>query len=298
MDRFEAFTAFVAVAENGSFVGAARQLGQTPVKVTRSIAWLEDHLGAPLFHRSTRHVAVSREGQALLERVRSLLHDVREAEQVVMGSSVQPQGELQITAPVMFGRLHVIPVVTSLIAKHPDLDAKMLLFDRNVRLIEEGIDVAVRIGHLSDSSMLATRLGSVDQVLVASPDYLAKHGIPRKAEDLAQHQCIGGSGVRLDNVWRFGTDGKDRVQLAPRLTINDVAATIAAACDGAGIANVLSYQVADQLRSGALVPVMEDRMPEPLPLHVIYPPSRGGNLAVRAFIAAMQERAVQEGWRD
>jgi DNA-binding transcriptional LysR family regulator len=298
MDRFEALTVFVAVADHSSFSGAARALGQSPAKVTRAIAALEAHLGVTLFHRSTRSVALSHEGAALLERARGLLSDLREAEHLVMGRGAAPQGELHITAPMMFGRLHVLPAVAGLLADHDGLSVRMMLIDRNVRIVEEGIDVAVRIGALPDSSLMTIRLGSVRQSLVASPEYLARHGTPRVVGDLPGHDCIGGSGIRFDNVWRFGRDGKVRLEIAPRLTINDVATAIAAAKAGAGIANVLSYQVADELRCGQLVNLLEDQVPPALPIQLLYHASRASMPGVRAFIEAMRRWSVQEAWRE
>jgi len=298
VDRIEAYSAFVAVADARSFVGAARALGQSPVKVTRLVAALENHLGVPLFNRSTRSVTITSEGAALLDRARALLANLREAEQLVMGSTSEPQGEIHITAPVMFGRLHVLPVVADLLSRHDGISVRMMLVDRNIRIVEEGIDVAVRIGHLADSSLMMARLGSVGQTLVASPDYLARRGTPRVLADLARHDCIGGSGIRHDNVWRFGRNSKDRFELAPRLSLNDVASAIAAAEEGAGIANVLSYQVQKQVQSGQLVSLLQDMMPGPLPVQLLFARSRSANLAVRAFIAAMRERAARENWGD
>lgn len=293
MDRFEALSVFVAVADHHSFSGAARMLGQSPAKVTRAIAGLEAHLGVTLFHRSTRSVALSHEGAALLERARGLLSDLREAEHLVMGGASAPQGELRVTAPVMFGRLHVLPVVADLLAEHDGLSARMMLIDRNVRIVEEGLDVAVRIGALSDSSLMTVRLGSVGQSIVASPAYLERRGVPQAVSDLAHHDCIGGSGVRFDNVWRFGREGKVRMEFVPRLTANDVATSIAAAKAGAGIANVLSYQVADELKGGTLVSLLADQMPSPMPVQLLYHASRAAMPSVRAFIEAMRRRAAE-----
>ena len=298
MDRFEALSVFVAVADHHSFSGAARMLGQSPAKVTRAIAGLEAHLGVTLFHRSTRSVALSHEGAALLERARGLLSDLREAEHLVMGGASAPQGELRVTAPVMFGRLHVLPVVADLLAEYDGLSARMMLIDRNVRIVEEGLDVAVRIGALSDSSLMTVRLGSVGQSIVASPAYLERRGVPQAVSDLADHDCIGGSGVRFDNVWRFGSEGKVRMEFVPRLTANDVATSIAAAKAGAGIANVLSYQVAEELKGGTLVSLLADQMPSPMPVQLLYHASRAAMPSVRAFIEAMRRRAAEEAWRE
>ncbi len=298
MDRFEALDAFVSVADHKSFSGAARALGQSPAKVTRAIAALETHLGVSLFHRSTRSVALSHEGAALLEKTRGLLSDLREVEHLVMGGAANPKGELLITAPVVFGRLLILPAVADLLKEHSELSARMMLIDRNVRIVEEGIDVAVRIGELADSSLMRVKLGTVRQMLVASPEYIARRGTPQAAGELARHDCLGGSGIRYDNVWRFGPQGKTRVTITPRLALNDVAAGIAAAEAGCGILNVLSYQVADLLRAGRLVSLLETDMPPPLPVQLLYHASRAAMPAVHLFIKTMRQKAAQKSWQD
>ncbi|MCT2401555.1 LysR family transcriptional regulator [Novosphingobium mangrovi (ex Huang et al. 2023)] len=298
MDRFEALSAFVAVADHRSFTAAARALGISPAKATRTVAALEAHLGVSLFHRSTRSVSLSHEGAALLERARGLLSDLRDAEHLVMGGASAPQGELHVTAPVMFGRLHVLPVIARLLAEHGGLSARMMLIDRNVRIVEEGIDVAVRIGELTDSSLMTVRLGKVRQTLVASPDYLERRGTPRSPADLVHHECIGGTGVRYDKAWRFAPNGETRIPYTPRLTVDHVSAKIAAAEAGVGIANVLSYQVAEQLRSGQLVRLLADDMPLPVPVQLLYHSSRAAMPAVRAFIDGMRMEARQGAWES
>ena len=230
MDRFEMMSAFVAVAERKGFAAAARALGTSPPVITRAVAALERHLGVTLFQRSTRAVSLTDEGAAFLDRARQILTDLREAEQILRGGRSVPRGQLYVTAPVMFGRLHVLPVVSALLAKHEGMNARMMLIDRNVRIVEEGIDVAVRIGALADSALRTLSLGSVQQTIVASPAYLAKHGIPRKPADLGDHHCIVGTGPRLGGAWPFGTKEKQEkaiVDVAVRLTIDTVDATLA-----------------------------------------------------------------------
>lgn len=297
MDRFEALTAFVAVADEGSFAGAARSMNQSPASVTRAIAGLEAHLGVSLFHRSTRVVALSHEGAALLERARPLIADMREAEHLLMGGAAVPRGEIHITTPVMFGRLHVLPVVARLLAEHDGLSARMMLIDRNVRIIEEGVDVAVRIGHLDDSSLMAVKIGSVRQLIVASPAYLAKRGTPRNITDLAKHDSIAGAGIRFQNVWRFGPRGEKTVTMKPRFSLNSIEGTVAAAEAGAGVANVLSYQVASALEKGCLVSLIEEEIPPPLPVQLLYHASRAAMPSVRLFIDSMKEKARTGSWR-
>ncbi|MBT0668937.1 LysR family transcriptional regulator [Novosphingobium profundi] len=296
MDRFESLSAFVAVAEQRGFAAAARTLGRSPPAITRAVAALERHLGVTLFHRSTRAVALTADGAAFLDRARRILTELREAEQIVMGGRSMPRGQLYVTAPVVFGRLHVLPVINAMLVRHAGLSARMMLLDRNVRIVEEGIDVAVRIGALSESTLRAVKIGSVRQTIVASAAYLAKHGVPSVPADLNTHRCVVGSGVRVSGAWPFGARGGDMVEVIPRLTVNSIDATIAAAEAGIGLANVLSYQSAAHIASGALVEVLADHAPPPMPVSLLYDPGRAVMPAVRAFIGAMQEQARQNVW--
>ena len=296
MDRFETLTAFVAVADQRGFAAAARALGTAPPAITRAVAALERHLGVTLFHRSTRAVSLTDDGAAFLDRARRILAELREAEQIVMGGRSAPRGQLFVTAPVMFGRLHVLPAISALLDAHEGLNVRMLLLDRNVRIVEEGIDVAVRIGALADSALRAVTIGSVRQTIVASPDYLARSGVPAAPADLGRHRCMTGSGPRVGNVWLFGSKGDIQVQLAPRLIVNTVDATITAAEAGLGLANLLSYQSAGPIKAGRLVPVLEDYAPAPMPVSLLYDAGRAAMPAVRAFIDAMRERAQSGAW--
>jgi DNA-binding transcriptional LysR family regulator len=296
MDRFDTMSAFVAVAERRGFAAAARALGTSPPVITRAVAALERHLGVTLFQRSTRAVSLTDEGAAFLDRARQILTDLREAEQILRGGRSAPRGQLYVTAPVMFGRLHVLPVVSGLLAKHDELTARMMLLDRNVRIIEEGIDVAVRIGALADSALRTLRLGSVQQTIVASPAYLAKNGTPDDPADLRDHHCIVGSGPRAGGAWPFGPKGKAVVDVAPRLTLDTVDATLAAAEAGIGLANVLSYQSAEAIGSGRLVRVLGEHTPPAMPVSLIYDAGRAAMPSVRLFIEAMRERARHGAW--
>ena len=298
MDRFEGLSAFVAVAERRSFAAAARALDVPPAAVSRAVAALELHLGVTLFRRSTRAVSLTDEGAAFLDRARRILADLREAEQIVMGGRTVPRGQLYVTAPVMFGRLHVMPVIEALLAEYDGLTARMMLIDRNVRIIEEGIDVAVRIGALADSALRAVTIGSVQQTIVASPAYCARHGVPAVPTDLKAHRCIVGSGVRLGNTWPFGAKGETIVEVVPRLTVNTIDATIAAAEAGIGVANVLSYQSAESIASGRLLRLLADHAPPSMPVSALYDAGRAAVPAVRAFIDAMRERARQGLWDE
>ncbi len=295
MDRLASYEMFVTIAREGSFSGAARKLGLSAQVVTRGLAALEARLGVRLFHRTTRAVSLTAEGAGHLPRIERLLRDLAQSERELAGTRIEPQGELAITAPVTFGQLHVMPVVADLLARHPELDIRLLLLDRNVRLVEEGIDVAVRIGALPDSTFRAVRIGSVRQVLVASPDYLARHGIPQSADELDAHQLIASTGPRGAAEWRFaGIEGGPAARR--RLRVNTVAAAQHAAEAGVGIANFLSYQVETALTEGRLAEVLRPAQPEPIPVQLVFEAGRSNSAGTRAFIDAMRARAAQGHW--
>lgn len=296
MDRFQALTAFVAVADHRGFAVAARALHTSPPAMTRAVAALERHLGVTLFHRSTRAVSLTDEGAAFLERARRILVDLREAEHILMGGRAVPRGQLYVTAPVMFGRLHVMPAISALLATHSGLSARMMLLDRNVRIVEEGIDVAVRIGTLADSALRVLPIGTVQQTIVASPDYLSEHGVPASLADLTDHRFIIANSVRDGTEWRFGAKRDAIVEVVPRITVNTIDAVIAAAEAGLGLANVLSYQSAEAIANGRLVRVLADYAPPPVPVSLLYDAGRAAMPAVRAFIEAMRMRAKQGAW--
>lgn len=297
MDRFETLTAFITVADLRGFAAAARALDVSPPAITRAIAALERHLGVALFYRSTRSVSLTDEGAAFVDRARRILADLREAEQIVMGGRSAPRGQLYVTAPVMFGRLHVLPTIAALLEKYEELSARMMLLDRNVRIVEEGIDVAVRIGALADSNLRVVKIGTTQQTIVASPTYLAEHGVPAAPADLANHCCIVGSGVRVGSAWPFDMKGDTVVEVIPRLTVNTIDGAISAAELGLGLANVLSYQSAEAIANGRLVRVLEEHAPPPLPVNLLYDAGRAAMPAVRVFIDAMRDRARAVGWR-
>lgn len=295
MDRFAALDTFVAVADRGGFAPAARHLGLSPPAVTRAVAALERRLGVSLFRRTTRSVALTDEGIALLGRAREILAQLHEAEHEAMGGQSAPRGELHVTAPVVFGRLHVLPAIAELLAGHGRLSVRLLLVDRNIRLVEEGIDVAVRIGEPRESGLRAIPVGAVRQVLVASPDYLAKRGQPARPQALADYDLIAGDGVRTGGQWRFGPRSTG-VPVAPRLTATSIDAQLAAAEAGLGIANVLSYQAAEKLAAGRLCRVLNDHAPPPMPVHLLFDAGRARMPAVRLFVDAMRERARAAAW--
>jgi len=289
LDRLQTLEMFVAVADRGGFAAAARQLRVSPPAVTRGIAELEARLGVVLLHRSTRAVSLTHEGAGFLEKARLIISELDDAERQLVGDRSEPRGQLLVTAPVAFGRLHVLPVVADLLDRHADLNIEMLLIDRNVRIVEEGIDVAVRIGSLPDSTLKAVRIGAVRQMLVASPAYLARQGAPGAVGALANHRLIGTTGPRAVNEWRFGPR-REAVPVRPRLVVNTVDSAVAAAEAGVGIANLLSYQAEDGLRAGRLVEVLRPVEPEALPIHLLFEGRRASASATRAFIDAMRAR--------
>jgi len=295
MDRLQTLEMFVAVAGEGGFAAAARRLGSSPPAVTRGIAALEARLGTVLFHRSTRAVALTDAGTAFLGEARRLLGELADAERAVRGAQAEPRGQLYLTAPVMFGRLHVMPVVDGMLVGHGDLAVRMMLIDRNVRIVEEGIDVAVRIGALADSSLKAVRIATVRQVLVASPAYLARRGAPSAVADLGGHDVIGMEGRRTTNEWQLAS-GRWRFEWRPRLIVNTVDGAIAAAEAGQGIANLLSYQVADAIDAGRLIALLAHEAPPPLPVHLLFEPSRAALPSVRLFVDAMKGRMRMAGF--
>ncbi|QAY75851.1 LysR family transcriptional regulator [Sphingosinicella sp. BN140058] len=296
MDRFDTLNVFVAVAEQRGFAAAARTLGMSAPAVTRAVARLERRLGVTLLHRSTRAVSLTDEGAGFLDRARRILADLREAEQLAMGGRSVPGGQLYVTAPVVFGRLHVLPEIEALLSLHERLTARLMLVDRNVRIVEEGIDVAVRIGALADSALRAVAIGVVQPMVVASPTYLAENGAPTEPAELREHRCIVGSGVRVGSAWPFGADGRRIVEVAPRLTVNSIDAQIRAAEAGLGLTNLLSYQIADALAAGRLVPVLAAHAPPPLPVSLLYDAARAAMPSVRLFLDAMRARARRQAW--
>jgi DNA-binding transcriptional LysR family regulator len=283
MDRLDTMRAFVSVATLGSFAEAARQLRLSPSVITRSVADLEERLGLVLLNRTTRSVRLTERGHIFLESCRQILEDIEGAERRARGEDAEPRGALKVAAPLVFGRLHVLPIVTRVLMKYPGLAIHLTLSDRNVHLAEEAIDVAVRIGELADSSMIAIRLGSVSRVLVASPDYLERRGIPKTPSDLSVHAIIAFEGLEATNEWRFGPTAK-LIRVEPTLTVNSADAVIAAAESGLGVTRALSYQVRASVQAGRLVPLLSAFSPERLPVSAIYPARRGSSTNLGAFI--------------
>lgn len=290
MDRYHAMRVFVRIAETGGFAEAARQLHMSPPAVTRAIAALEDTIGARLLTRTTRAVKLTEAGARYLEDCRSILAAIEEAEAAAAGSYVTPTGMLTVTSSVLFGQLYIMPIMTDFLDAHPQVTGRMLFLDRVVSLVDEGVDVAIRIGHLPDSSYSAVRVGFVRRVICGSPDYLETRGIPRHPSELAQHRIIAATGAWTSLEWRFGASGAIAVNVKPALFSNSNEAAIGAARSGWGLTRALSYQVGPDLLSGRLQIVLEDFEQPALPVHIVHPEGRNASAKVRAFIDFARER--------
>jgi DNA-binding transcriptional LysR family regulator len=292
MDRLDAMQAFVAVADLRGFAPAARKLKLSPPAVTRLIAALEELLGARLLQRTTRSVTLTDAGTRYLERVRRILADVEEAESAAEGERSQPSGRLVISAPVGFGRLHVSPAVTAYLKRYPAVSAELRLEDRMVNLVEDGVDLAVRIGDLPDSTLVARHVGEMRRIVVASPAYLERHGEPKTPAEIAGHQTIQFGATSASGEWRFVEGTSDfRLDVTPRLSSNSADAAIQYAEQGGGLTRVLAYQAADGIRRGALKIVLQKFEQPALPIHIVYPTSRLLSAKVRAFIDLVTETA-------
>jgi len=290
MDRIDAMQAFLAVADLEGFAPAARKLGLSPSGVTRLIAALEEHLGARLLQRTTRSVALTDAGARYLARVRRILADVEEAEASIKDERTRPSGRLIVSAPIGFGRLHVSPLMSEYLKRYPEVSGELRLTDRVINLIEDGVDLAVRIGHLADSSLVARHVGEMRRIVVASPGYLKAHGEPKTPEAIASHQTIQFSATTASPDLRFVRDGKEiRIAPVPRLTTNSADAAIQYAVAGGGLTRVLAYQAADAVKRGRLKIVLAKFEQPPLPIHVVYPTSRLLSAKVRAFIDLVVE---------
>lgn len=294
MDRLDAMHAFVTVADVKGFATAARKLGRSTSNVTRLIAGLEASLGIRLLQRTTRSVTLTDAGDRYLRSIRDVVAGADEAERIARAQIIEASGRLTIAAPSAFGRREVAPVVSALLEKHPSLCVELLLADRVMNLVEEGIDVAVRIGTLDDSSLRVRTVGHTRRVLVASPGYLEKRRAPRRPAELASHAIIRFIPIAPANEWRFvSRGGEQRVSLTPVLSTNDVDVAIGHALRSGGVTAALSYQVANELRSGRLVEVLRGFALPPVPIQVVYPTGRLMPASLKAFIELAVSR---RGW--
>lgn len=285
MDRFHSMAVFVAVAEEEGFAAAARRLNMSPPAVTRTIGMLESHLGVKLLSRTTRFVRTTDAGQRYLESARRILAEADEADEAAAGAHASPRGQLAVTAPVLFGSMHVMPGIVEFLARYPEVSVNAVFLDRIVNLLEEGIDVGIRIGELPDSTMRAIPVGSVRRVICASPDYLSRHPDLHEPRDLSRQTIISASPVSPSWEWRLG-NGKRQfsVKVQPRLTVTNNAAAIEAAMMGFGISRLMSYQVANHLAVGNLVRLFPEYEPPALPVHVIHLEGRQASAKVRALV--------------
>ena len=285
MDRFESMSTLLAVVEAGSLSAAARRLGTPLTTVSRRVAELEAHLKTRLLTRSSRRIALTDAGRSYVAACKRILDELGEAERAAAGEYSAPRGDLMITAPVVFGRLHVLPVVIDFLRAYPDIDIRMALADRIVNILEEPVDLAVRIGHLPDSSLVARRVGSIRRVICASPAYLAARGTPKEPADLGAHDCITFEGMTAPESWTFPAGASEAtVAIRSRLVVNTAEAAVDAAKAGVGITRVLSYQVASALDDGALILALQEFEPPPLPVNLVHVGQRLLPLKLRAFL--------------
>ena len=289
MDRLGSLRLLVAVADKRSFVAAARGMRVSAAAATRAVAALEGELGARLFHRTTRSVRLTAEGSEYLERARIALETLDDAERLMHGRGAEPSGMLTVTAPVVFGRMHIAPIVAGLLRAHRALSIRFMLTDRVVRLVDEGLDVAVRIGELSDSALHATKIAEVRRILVASPAYLKIKGTPREVADLRKHDLIAFDNLAPNGEWRFAGPRTNAVRVEPRLFTDDIPSAIDAALDGFGIARLLSYQVAKEIKEGRLIRLMKNFEAAALPVHLVFQANRQRSPNVRAFLDAVRK---------
>ncbi|ARO23222.1 LysR family transcriptional regulator [Rhizobium sp. S9] len=284
MDRLEAMTVLLTVVEQGSLSAASRHLHSPLATVSRKVSELEAHLGARLLQRTNRKVALTEAGRAYVEAAREILDRVEEAERAAAGEYSAPKGELTMTAPIVFGRLHVLPVVVDFLKAYPDINLRLMLGDRLANLVEDHIDLALRIGNLADSNLIATRLGAIRRTVYASPDYIAQSAI-RHPSDLSAHDCITFEGMASTRSWTFVEGKRDLVvPIRSRLAVNTAEAAVDAAVAGLGITRVLSYQAARAEKAGLLVPLLADFEPQPAPVHLVYPSQGLVPLKLRALI--------------
>lgn len=285
MDRLDAMSLLLTVVEAGSLSAAGRKLGVPLATVSRKISDLEAHLRTQLLTRSTRHMALTDAGSSYVAACRRILDQVEEAERLVSGEYSAPRGDLIVTAPIVFGRLHVLPIAVEFLKAYPAINLRLMLADRVLDLMEDHVDVALRIGALKDSSMKALRVGEIRRVVVASPAYLAERGRPTRPSELDGHCRVVFSGSSIVGSWSFESDGApDSVSFQPRLTVNTAEAAIDAAASGFGVTRVLSYQAAAGVTSGALEILLAEFEPPPIPVSLVYADQRLIPLKLRAFL--------------
>lgn len=285
MDRLDSMSVLVAAVGAGSLSAASRRLGTPLATVSRKVSELEAHLKTRLLNRSSRKLTLTDAGVAYVEACRRILEDINEAERGASGEYNSPKGNLVITAPILFGRMHVLPIIVEFLKAYPEIDVRLVLTDDVANLLEQHVDLAIRIAMLPDSSLVASRVGSIRRVVCGSPAYFAARGTPASPEDLTAHDCIVRDSQFVASAWSF-TKGKAEitVPIKARLTVNTAESTIDAAVAGLGITRALSYQVAEGMRAGTLALALEDFEPEPFPVSLVYAAQGPLPLKLRGFI--------------
>jgi DNA-binding transcriptional LysR family regulator len=294
MDRFEAMRTLVAAVDGGSLSAASRSLNVPLPTVSRRVSDLESFLGSQLVVRTSRKLLLTEAGTAYVASARRVLEELSEAERAASGEYRAPRGELLVTAPIAFGALNVAPIVHDFLGAYPDVTVRLVLSDSNIDLIETHVDVAVRIGRLPDSALVARRVGEVGWIVCASPDYLKRRGEPETPAALVDHDCIAFEGLRRYREWPF-VDGNtaQQVMITPRFSVNTADGVVGGAVAGVGIARVLSYQAAASIRAGSLLPILVDRAPSPMPVHLVHAPHQQQPLKLRAFLDFVAPRLQQ-----
>ena len=284
MDKLQAMATFVQIIDRGSLTRAAVSMGTSLPSVVRTLAALEESLGVRLLNRTTRRISLTQEGRHYLARCRGILAEIEEAESELSSQRQEPRGELRVTAPVLFGQLHIAPIVTRFVRQFKNTRVELLLLDRVVSLVEDGIDVAIRIGHLPDSSLIAIPAGHIRRVVCASPEYLKDRGVPREPNDLLKHDCLHLTGIAPSAVWSFHDKGRTiSVPVSGPFVCNQAAATIDACVDSLGVGTFLSYQVAPWVARKKLTLILVDYEPPPIPLSIVYPHAKLLSARVRVF---------------
>jgi DNA-binding transcriptional LysR family regulator len=275
----------LSVVEAGSLSAASRQLGVPLATVSRRVSELEAHLGTRLLNRSTRRLSLTNAGDSYIAACKRILDEVEEAERAASGEYRTPKGNLAITTPVVFGRLHVLPIVLEFLQVYPEIDVRMVLVDRVIDLLEDHVDLAVRIGELPDSSLVARRVGEIRRVVCGSPRYMEERGIPRRPQDLASHDCITFEGLASPGTWTF-IKGRSEISIPirSRLIVNTAEAAVDAAVAGVGLARLLSYQIADAVTGGKLAVALEAFEPPPWPVSLVHHGQRLLPLKLRTFL--------------
>ena len=291
MDKLDAMRVFIEVAKHQSFVAAGEEMGMSAPATTRSIASLESRLGVKLFNRTTRHVRLTESGARFLQDAKRIIEDLADAEAAITGVYTKPTGKLTVTAPVLFGEKHIIPIITEYLDMHSEVSVRAIYNDRISSLLEEELDVAIRIGHLKDSSLYATQVGQVRRIVCGSPSYFKRNGIPECPADLCNHNIIFPTTFESSCEWHFQKNGKkERVKLSPRLRCNQNSAVLKAVMLGHGITRLMSYQVGEELTGGLLKNILTDYEEDPLPVSVVHLEGRRANAKTRLFIDLAIER--------